>query len=340
VVVGPLAIAAIPLISAGADTTVQPSPPPIWPPSDEGPPKQQLAPAPKEAAASDANDIVQLVDEALSKIALRDDQAEALQKNAADVDAKVGAVDEARIAVLVAMAKQVEAGRINADAVRAEVNKVIEAANPASVSVRKGLEKVHDVLSAEQRKLFVSGFRAALEARASMLDSKAQIQEWSKKLSLTDEQKQKIQAIYSEDTVAEDVGRARVELVLAAFLDDTFSLDDLVPASAVRARTEHMMARMERIAAEVMGILTPEQRKAAAAAIRAEVTQTAAGGSEETGQTTSGTGQTSSSLDGTASTAQALWVGRGGYYARSYGRGYSYGFRRGYSTGFGGVYLI
>jgi Spy/CpxP family protein refolding chaperone len=286
----------------------------------------------KETATSDADDIVQIVDEALSNIALSSEQTAALTALGAAVDAKVGAVDRARDVFVLALADQIDEGKVRADMLTPEIQKVIDAGAEASAELRHGLKKLHDTLSPEQRLQFVAGFREALDKRASLVDPKSQIEAWSKALDLTDAQKQKVEAVVGEDKVDDDVEKARAEVVLAAFPGKTFSMDDLLPAGAIRDRAEQMLQDIAAAADKVTAFLTPDQRSTAAAIVREKMFPTTKGESRPR--------PPPPSLETPASVSEPLWVGRGGYYGAAYRRPGAFGFNRTYATGFGGMYLL
>jgi Spy/CpxP family protein refolding chaperone len=288
--------------------------------------------ATKETAVSDADGIVQIVDEGLSGVALSPDQTSSFTALGADVDAKVGALDRARDAFVLALADQIDEGKVRAEMLTPEIQKVVDAAAAASGELRASLKKLHDTLSPEQRPLFVAGFREALQKRVSLVDPKAQIEEWSKALDLTDEQKQKFEAVVGEEKVDDDVEKARAEVVLAAFPGKAFTMDDLLPAGSIRDRAEEMLTDIAAAADKVTAILTPDQRSTAAAILRERVSGTTKGESRPR--------PPPPSLGTTASVSEPLWVGRGRYYGAAYRRPGAFGFNRTYATGFGGIYLL
>jgi hypothetical protein len=88
------------------------------------------------------------------------------------------------------------------------------------------------------------------------------------------------------------------------------------------------------VASDVTEVLTPEQRKIAAKALR----EKAEGTRDE-----SESGKTSAPPEATGTAADPLWAGGFGTSygaASSYGTASSYGFSTGYSTGYGGAYLF
>jgi Spy/CpxP family protein refolding chaperone len=319
IVVGSVAFAAAPLATARADS----------------PPGYAAAPRPSphatRAAASDRGGIVQLVDEALSGITLRPEQTDALEKLGAEDDAKVGAVDKARREYVLALADQIETGKVDESALKDQKKKVEEAAEAASPFLRASFQKMHEILDAGQRKEFVMHFRDALKKRAVSLDPDKQADKWAKTLSLTDDQKAKVRAILEDERAGGETMHARLEKVLDAFPTDSFSIDAVLPAGSIDERTDKMLDRITGVAKKVTEILTPEQCKTAAKAIREKMGRTSARLETE---------ETSEPLETTASTSEAFWAGGAGYYGGAYGGGAAYGFSRSYGAGYGGAYLF
>jgi Spy/CpxP family protein refolding chaperone len=273
---------------------------------------------------------VQLVDGALAGIDLRPDQKDALQKLGADVDVKVGAVDQAKRDALLALAKQIGSGTVDKDALQPQMQAVEQAAAAASPDVRSAFQKMHDILDADQRTQFVSNFKDELKKAQNALDPKTQLDKLSQNLSLTDDQKQKVAGILESDQGADDEMHRRIETVLDAFPSDTFSIDQVLPAGSVQDRTHKVLDRIADNASQITDILTPEQRTTAADAITSKVSGSSTGGS---------TGTSSSSLEVTGSTSEPLWAGGAAYRAGGYGLG-GYAFSGGYGTGYGGAYMF
>jgi hypothetical protein len=290
------------------------------------------APAAQPGAKSETDDIAQIVEEALSGIDLRSDQKDALQKLGATVDEKIATVDKAKRALLDALADEIAQGKVDTGSLHPQVQDVVDAASAASPDLRTALEKVHDTLDAKQRKQFVDSFRSAMQKRAPMFEARARVDELAKTLSLTDDQKTRIEAILAEDAVIRDVARARVQLVLAAFPGEVFEFSDLLPAKAVGHRTERMLDHMIDQAKRIDEVLTPDQRTTAAKAIHDKVA-----GKEATAGGERGAGTTSSSLEATGTTSDALWAGGGravGYRSAS-----GFGVSSGYAAGYGGTFM-
>jgi hypothetical protein len=216
--------------------------------------------ASRAPASPPGDDVVRVVDEAVSKVTLRADQSQPLRQIGSEVDARAAALDRARSHFLLALWRQVQAGDIQADALRSQADAAVDAAAAASASLRSAFDKMHEILDPAQREAFVAGFRDVLTTRAADLDARTQLDYWSTMLNLNEDQKQKIAAIVSEDADANALVRARVEIVLDAFAGDTFSFDDLLPATSVRTRSQRMLARIVDHADRVLQVLTPPQR--------------------------------------------------------------------------------
>jgi len=271
---------------------------------------------------------VELVDKALSHVNLRSDQSQALQQIAADVDAKVGDVDQAKRDFIAALANQVEAGNVDECALRPEMQRVIDAAVAASPDLRSAFQKLHDILDPEQRKEFVAALRDELKQHEAKMDPKAQVERWSKKLNLTDDQKAKITYILSEERERSERAHGHLDRVLDAFAADSFSIDQVAPAASAQKHTEKMLRRIVDVARDVTEVLTPEQRQIAATVLR----EKAEGKTDE-----SGSGETGAPPEPTGSSSEALW---GAGYGSTYQAGSTYGFSQGYSSGYAGAYFF
>jgi Spy/CpxP family protein refolding chaperone len=251
----------------------------------------------------------------------------------------VSDVDKAKRDLLADLAKGIESGRIDESMLKPDEEKVEKAADAASPDVRSSFQKMHDLLDADQRKQFVSNFREALQKRESKLDPNAQVGEWAKTLSLTDDQKQKIAGILAEDKSANDEMRARLDKVLDAFSSDSFAIDQVLPEGSEKDRADKMMHRIVDQARKVTDILTPEQRATAAKTIRDRLSEK--GGNPE-GPTGQATAPYSTANEVTGHQSEAWWAGGAARYGGGFGYsvGRSYGFSRGYSSGFGGAWLF
>jgi hypothetical protein len=337
VLIGSVAVAAAPLWSARADIVAPPSPEtqfsaPAAPPSPPAPLQKQ--------AKSEAGGIVQLVDGALQGIDLRPEQTEALEKLGAEVEEKMGPVTKARKNLALALADEVEAGKVDKETLKPEVEDLVKAAETASPFLRAAFQKLHDILDSKQREEFVDHFRAEVKEARERHDLKDDLDKMAHNLKLTDDEKSKIGEILEHDEGEGKEAHDSLKRVIDAFPSDSFSLDQVLPAGHVREHTEKMAGLIIEDAREVTDVLTPEQRKAAADSIRSRLSSKRGGGES--------TGATGSSLEATGSESQGLWAARG-FYGRGFGYpgfgwgggwGGAYGFSRGFAAGYGGAWMF
>jgi Spy/CpxP family protein refolding chaperone len=361
VLIGSVALAALPVWSARAEFPAPPSPetPQFPAPQAPGMPQFPAPPAPgmpqfpapaapetqtpapaEKPAKSEAGGIVQLVDRALQGIDLRPEQTEALQKLGAKVDEKLEPVTEARKNLVLALADEIEAGKVDKDTLKPEIEDVVKASETASPLLRKAFDKLHDILDAKQREEFVEHFKDELKEFKQKHPVREQLEKLAHTLALTDDQKAKIGEILEKDEGAGKKVHENMERVLDAFPSDSFSMDAVLPEGQVREHVEKMEGRIIEDAREVTDILTPEQRKIAAEKIRSRAAARRGGG--KTGGES--TGAAGSPLEATGSESEALWAARGfggygGFGYPGFGWGGGYGFSRGYAAGFGGGWM-
>jgi hypothetical protein len=279
----------------------------------------------EQAPTSETNGIVQMFDEALQGVSLRQDQQEKLKELGANVDAKVGAVDQAKRKLLGAIGKEVGEGRVDADSLKPEVQAFVDASAQAAPVLRDAVQKMHDILDHGQRTQFADNLKKAMKGREGKLAPGAQLEEWNKKLNFTEDQKKKISDILEKEPAAGEAIHKRFEAIIAAFPDDSFSLDSVAPPRDAKERAKAVATHIIDVASKVTEILSPEQR-----AIVAKTLQERAGG----------TAQTSSDLEITGTVAQPIWMGRGFGYGGAAYRGAAYGVSRGYAAGYGGAFLF
>lgn len=304
------------------------------------------APAPARAA-SEAGDVVALLDEALSQVTLRPEQTATLAKLGSDLDAKVAPVDQARRNLLAALGPQIAKGSVDVAALEPQLRAFLDASAAAAPALRDAIQKLHDTLDPAQRKELVAALGRALDERNAAAAPSATLEQWTRTLKLDERQQHVLGAILDAEAAGSRRMQGRIDRVLAAFAEPSFRIDEVLPKSDPRARAEQVASEIVEIAALVTHVLTPAQRTVAANAIE----QRAAGGD---------VAESSAPLEDAASESSPLWTGgyrgyAGGYrgyrgFGRSTGWGYrsahvyhrasGYGFGGGYASGFGGVYLF
>ena len=258
--------------------------------------------------------IVQLVDEAMSTIQLRQDQKDTVKKLGDEVAAAAAPVEQAKGKFLAALGKQFEAGKVDVASLDPDIAAIGKAVDVASPIERAALEKLHITLDPQQRAQFVDNMFYGL--RKQLTHRKAAREE----LRLTQDQKDKVHAL-----VHEGEGMARIDKaigglvrVLVAFEGDEFKIDEIIPPGHAGEHAQRMAKGLAETSAKIYDILTPEQR----AIVAKKLAEKAQPAPEQPAAPTHGTGSVST----------PLWVGGG------FARGGGFGFARGwgYSRSFVG----
>jgi Spy/CpxP family protein refolding chaperone len=234
--------------------------------------------------------VVKLVGEALGEVPLRADQRTALERLAVDVDAAHAKTEAGRRELMVALADQIEAGRLDRAALQPKLDRV----SAEWTSVRKtdadALDRLHAILDGEQRDAFVTALKGRMKARhgehGEHGDDRVQrfggMHQLMGELNLTDEQRTRIQDALRDMRRAKEgeepgnpphkrgAGRHKRGHGGGGF--EAFRSDDF-EASHMLARGDHargmMSGRFLGVAETILPILTPAQRKIVADKLRA-----------------------------------------------------------------------
>jgi Spy/CpxP family protein refolding chaperone len=212
---------------------------------------------------------VKLVADALSEVPLRADQRALIEKLAADADGRQGAVHAARQDLLLALADQVAAGKVDRAALQPKVDAVGAAALGVQTADRAALAELHDVLDSTQRGQFADALIAQFHGHGhGMHGGHGSWKERWADLKLTDEQTAQIETILHDSFASHHGdwkgGMDHSQGVLDAFRSDAFAPESLAPATDVQAKSAEMHGRMIDLAERVLPLLTPEQRAIAA----------------------------------------------------------------------------
>ncbi len=234
------------------------------------------------------------VADALGQVPLRADQRTTIEQMAKDAEARMAPAAKAREDLVLAIADQVQAGAIDRTALQPKIDAVASAHLAVQPANRAAFEKLHDLLTSEQRTAFV----AALQNHPHEHQGKGgegfrgRLAKWATDLNLTQDQQnqihEKIQARFQAHlagamTGADQSGavqdghmmwrghemHAQWEKTLEAFKGDKFSMDAVapIPADAKNGANEfagHMLNMVE----TALPILTPEQRTIVATKLR------------------------------------------------------------------------
>lgn len=211
-----------------------------------------------------------LVDVSAPELGLKSEQTDALKKLDADVQASRDALKAAKRDLKLAMADQFEAGKLDPQALEPQTKKVIDAAEAVGQAERAALEKSRDVLDPQQRIAVAQRLRERASKHAGMRSGE-RFDRMARTLNLTQEQALAIRGPYEELVAAHAAEHARMAIVAELYLTSGAPLDVIAPPGVARQRAEQLVRAGLAVAGRIAEILTPEQRKAAADAIRKEL---------------------------------------------------------------------
>jgi Spy/CpxP family protein refolding chaperone len=234
---------------------------------------------------------IRVIANALSTVALRDDQRAEIESLASDADTRHAAIASAHGEIMSALATQIEAGKIDRPALQAKVDAATAAGSAAHTADDAALQRLHALLTPEQRGQVADALVAqhdAMHAEHKHGSHKDRMEQWATDLKLSDAQKTQIGALLAAQREAHHAefkatheGMHEHGTPGSHPFADAFRADTLVlPAPPDGAHghprggmAEHVIG----IAETILPLLTPEQRGLAAAKLR----EHAAGGNEE-----------------------------------------------------------
>lgn len=234
------------------------------------------------------------VADALATVPLRADQRTAIEQLAKDAETRMEPARKARGDLMLAIADQVEKGAIDRTALQPKIDAVAAAHQSAQPGNRAAFEKLHDLLTPEQRLAFVNAMQAEHgqhQGQGMREGMRMRMQKWSTDLGLSQDQqdqiKTKMQARWEahlavaatgvDQTGVVKDGRLAAEgykmheqnkAILEAFKGDTFKMDQVAPAHDHREMANGMAGHMLGMLETALPVLTPEQRTIAANKVR------------------------------------------------------------------------
>jgi Spy/CpxP family protein refolding chaperone len=212
------------------------------------------------------------VADALSQVPLRDDQRAEIETMAAASEQRHQTVTAAHAQVATALAAQIESGTIDRAALQPTIDAAVTAASASRPLDRAAMERLHALLTPEQRGQFVDAMESAHGEHAHA-SHKARMEEWANDLKLTDDQRAQIAAILKSQHSAHHEDFKGMHAAGKGFMD-SFRGETLAPPMApadadLHARASEHADHLVAVITQVLPLLTPEQRSLAAAKIRA-----------------------------------------------------------------------
>ena len=241
----------------------------------------QPATAVTAPVAPSAHGMVKVVAEALAVVPLSAAQRTQIESLAANAEARHAESLAARKDLMLALATQVETGRIDRATIAPKINDLAAANAKAQPADRAAFEQLHALLTPDQRAAFVSALEARFAERKGEMRAKHPLQQWAADLQLSDAQKAEIKAALHERFQgmahehswggAGPMGAGhRGAKVLAAFKADRFVMDEVAPVKDASQFVPQRAERLLALAEAAVPVLTPGQRSIAAQKIRAK----------------------------------------------------------------------
>jgi Spy/CpxP family protein refolding chaperone len=224
--------------------------------------------------AQSAHGQIKFIGEALGDVPLTPEQRGDIEKLATDADVRHEGARAARKELMLAIAAQVQAGVIDRAALQPKIDALVAAAAIAQPADRVAFERLHAILAPDQRTAFVDALEAHIGEHIGDLREHHPMKAWAADLKLSDAQLSQIKAVLKQsfeggreghgEAPWAGEGRHRGAKVLKAFKQDRFVMDEVAPAGDVGKKAGSASDRFLGIAAQVLPILTPEQRSIAA----------------------------------------------------------------------------
>jgi len=237
-----------------------------------------VASAQAAGVAEDPPEVAHLhfIREALSKVSLRPDQKQAVDQLAADAAARHAPIKAARLALVSALADQVQAGAIDRALLKPKVDALVQAIEQSRPAGQASLMKLHDILDKTQRHQFVDALEAEFHGRHGGGEGRGmKLRKWATDLNLSDQQRQQIHAAVKAQFQGQESGNGHgkgmheARQLLESFRQDQFTIDPNA-SPFTPDKIEHHVDKIVSLAAAAVPILTPEQRAIAAQKLRTE----------------------------------------------------------------------
>ncbi|HZU85715.1 MAG TPA: Spy/CpxP family protein refolding chaperone [Polyangiaceae bacterium] len=246
-------------------------------------PSSVSAAATRAPVARGAHGVVRLVGDALGDVPLTPSQRADIEKLAADSDAAHAEARAARRELMLAIAAQVEAGAIDRAALQPRIDAVAAAVARAQPADRAALERLHGLLTPDQRSAFVAALESRWNERPAPQGAHP-LRQWARDLNLSGDQRDQIKAALQArlrggpheggGPRAWAEARERRAKLLEAFEKDRFVLDEVAPTQEGAGRAARAGDWLLGVAEAALPVLTPEQRVVAAQKIRARADET------------------------------------------------------------------
>jgi Spy/CpxP family protein refolding chaperone len=235
--------------------------------------------ATRAPVAQNTHGPLKLVGDALGDVPMTAQQRAQIEQLATETETRHAGARAARKDLTLAVAAQLETGNIDRAALRPKIDAVAAAVAASQPADRAAFERLHALLGPDQRTAFVDALEARLLGRMGEARGKGGIVHWAQELKLSDDQRAQMKVALEQHfhTAAREPGgrkpwmdRAeRGAKLLAAFKQDRFVIDEVVPARDASQQAARSSDWLLGMAEAALPILTPDQRAIAAQKLRA-----------------------------------------------------------------------
>jgi Spy/CpxP family protein refolding chaperone len=234
--------------------------------------------ATKGPVAMKATGWVAVVGEALGDVPLLPEQRKEIERLASEADARHATLAEVKQRAADALAAHVEAGKIDRAGLQPAVEAYADAWARTRIGDRTAVERLHALLEPGQRSALVDSLAERLEGRKKDKGSRMErLAALADELKLTSDQIERLREVMQRKRGErgdkgghrKDWRRGKLDEMLEAFAGDELSLAGMPAYDDLRAKAGRKAERILGKVETAMPILTDEQRKLAAAKIRA-----------------------------------------------------------------------
>lgn len=262
-------------------------------------PQTQANAASKAPVAPQTHGVVRVFGEALGEVPLRPEQRTELETIAVAADTRHASMGDGKKELALALADQIEKGSIDRAALQPKIDRIVADLEKARPEDNAALARMHAILDADQRNLFVDALEAKFKhggrgrghhkgehgakgekgERGEAEHHKGGfggMKQLAEDLKLTDDQKTKVfEAMKSGHEGGHAFGKMHHDRmgagkkVLESFRTDKFDATAAQPPpEKLKERVAEGSGRFASMAEKILPILTPEQRKIAAEKVR------------------------------------------------------------------------
>jgi Spy/CpxP family protein refolding chaperone len=220
------------------------------------------------APARTPHGFVQMMGEAIAEVTLLPDQEAKVEALGNEIEPLQAQVDHAENAILSALADQVEAGRIDDDALGTLVDDYVAARRQVSPEIRRIVEDLHAILDPDQRADFADALESEIHDVRLAILSGERFDAFAKDLGLDADQIATIEEGLKDLEPGLSSQRNTLHQIIEAFRGDDFSVEQILPLGDVSDRARGRAERIIHLTASLLDVLDPAQRAKLAEHIR------------------------------------------------------------------------